>query len=412
MRMVFVIPNLPWPLTGGQEIIAHHTIRTLLDHQHEIHLITTASSPKRTTWPLTSKVTIHHLADQQPVNNTPHSYTHKRWLRYFGIDFNHPDTLAKLIASIEPNYIECLGQQILPLMSKVKPILPNVPVTWMGADDWCLHHLSNLKSCETLTQKISTFKQAFIMGAYQFSYRNCFDAVYMVSKRDTTAGKRFSRFKNVITIPNGVDTEYFKPEEDITPEPNTAVFWGRLDFTPNVDAVRFICEEIWPAVTQQCPQARCNIVGFSPTVELQLLMEKTQGIQWQGPADDIRLHIHKNSIALMPMRTGAGIKNKLLEAASTGKTIITTSHATSDLNFSGSNPFTIADSTEQITQALLDHWKKLQTNPTINTSARDYVLQNHQWEAAATTRESFITQHVEHPPNPTPTHSTQKEKAA
>lgn len=412
MRMVFVIPNLPWPLTGGQEIIAHHTIRTLLDRQHEIHLITTAASPKRTTWPLTANVTIHHLADQQSEKNTPHRYTHKRWLRYFGIDFNHPDTLAKLITSIKPDYIECLGQQILPLMSKVKTILPNIPVTWMGADDWCLHHLSNLKSCKSLTRKISTFKQALIMAAYQFSYRNCFDAIFMVSNRDTAAAKRFSRFKNVITIPNGVDTDYFKPDDDITPEPHTAVFWGRLDFTPNVDAVRFICEEIWPAVTQQCPQARCNIVGFSPTVELQLLMEKTQGIQWQGPANDIRPHIHKNAIALMPMRTGAGIKNKLLEAASTAKTIITTSHATSDLNFSGPNPFTIADTTEQITHTLLEIWKQLKANPTINSPARDYVLKYHQWEAAAITRESLVTEHITVNKTPSTTPSTQKEKAA
>lgn len=389
MRMVFVMSKSPWPLTGGQEVIAHHTIQALINAGHNIDILLTDPNHNDSAWPLNSNVTIHNITPSN-THKFPSAYGHKRWMRYWGINPALPDSVARTIANLQPDYIECIGQQIAPLMYHVKSLLPHTPVAWMAADDWCLYHLTHIKSCTGVSSKTKELLQAIRMAAYQRYYRNCFDVVYAVAEPDAKAMRQFSRLNNVVVCPNGVDSKHFSPNLNIKTKSESASFWGRLDFTPNIQAVKTICK-LWNKITPIHPNAICDIVGPGADNQLIQLIQSTNGVNYIGEVDNIRDQVLPTQIALLPMSTGGGIKNKLLEAAAMGMAIITTNHGCSGLNFGGQQPWIVANDDNQLIQSLSNLWSHPQRINNIGMCARQWVIDNYCWDHVACVREAIIS---------------------
>ena len=151
------------------------------------------------------------------------------------------------------------------------------------------------------------------------------DRVWVVSEADRRAMQRVAGVGGVDVLPNGVDAEYFAPRE--RPEaPNSCVFWGRLDFGPNIQALEWFCRRVWPAVRQARPDATFTIYGFQPSAQVRSL-EKAGGVRIVPDLPDLRDEIAAHQIVVLPFVSGGGIKNKLLEAAAQGKAVICTARA-------------------------------------------------------------------------------------
>ena len=90
------------------------------------------------------------------------------------------------------------------------------------------------------------------------------DRVWVVSESDARAMRRVVGAGKVVVVPNGVDSEFFSPRS-VTESDHSCVFWGRLDFGPNVQAIQWFCRRVWPALRKEVPDATFTIYGFNPT---------------------------------------------------------------------------------------------------------------------------------------------------
>lgn len=83
--------------------------------------------------------------------------------------------------------------------------------------------------------------------------------------------------RQTVTIRNGVDLDYFGQQPQTVDGPPLAnpslVFWGRLDFEPNVDAVCWFAREVWPTLRRRVPSASWKIVGKNPVPQVEQLNE-------------------------------------------------------------------------------------------------------------------------------------------
>ena len=193
-------------------------------------------------------------------------------------------------------------------------------------------------------------------------------------------------FSRVALIPNGVDAEFFlpKPEEESV-EPSIC-FWGRMDFEPNVDAMIWFCGQIWPLLLNDFPEAVMTIVGVNPAPAIKEL-GLMRNVRVTGEVDDIRPFAWNSQVVVMPIRIGAGIKNKLLEACAMGKPIVSSPTAAAGLNINSesSEPWTVALKVVDWVNAIKMLWANGQIRQQSGRSARDYVLENHSWHKAAGT---------------------------
>lgn len=102
------------------------------------------------------------------------------------------------------------------------------------------------------------------------------------------------------------------------------VFIGNFLHEPNWDAVRFLHKEIWPAIHSKLPLVKMLVYGAYPTQKVLGLNQPRMNFYVKGRAEDALNVIQKAKVLVAPLRFGAGIKGKFLEAMQCGTPTVTT----------------------------------------------------------------------------------------
>jgi glycosyltransferase involved in cell wall biosynthesis len=155
----------------------------------------------------------------------------------------------------------------------------------------------------------------------------------------------------VEVVPNGVDTEYFRPSGQAS-SANRLVFAGRLNSYPNAEAVRFIVSSIWPAIKSQHPDVSMSIVGSSPPREAVELGRLDTQFEVTGYVEDVRPYIDRAGIYVCPIFDGGGTKLKILDAMGMQKAIVATRVACEGINLEHGKSVIFADNAEEFLEAI------------------------------------------------------------
>jgi glycosyltransferase involved in cell wall biosynthesis len=126
-----------------------------------------------------------------------------------------------------------------------------------------------------------------------------------------------------VTIPNGVDIETFSPPTE-SRSSRTFVFFGRLDYFPNSDAIEYLTKEILPLIPASVP-FEVRIVGAGNLTKVRALAERDTRLTVVGRTEDIRQEIGRAIASLVPLRAGGGTRLKLLESLAVETPAISTS---------------------------------------------------------------------------------------
>lgn len=108
-------------------------------------------------------------------------------------------------------------------------------------------------------------------------------------------------------------------------ERNNFIFIGNFLHEPNWDCVKYLSDTIWPLIYQKLPNAKLLVYGAYPTQKVLELHKPKQQFYIMGRATDAFEVIKNAKVVLAPLRFGAGIKGKLLEAMQCGTPSVTTS---------------------------------------------------------------------------------------
>ncbi len=120
------------------------------------------------------------------------------------------------------------------------------------------------------------------------------------------------------------------------------LFVGNFTHQPNRDAALWLAREIMPAVRNRAPEARLRIVGSAPPAEILALAGP--GVEIVADAPSVEPHIEAAAMVVAPVRTGGGMRMKVLEALAAGKAVVTTSRGTEGFDcFDDPPPLVVAD---------------------------------------------------------------------
>ncbi|MDZ4769883.1 MAG: glycosyltransferase family 4 protein [Chloroflexota bacterium] len=136
--------------------------------------------------------------------------------------------------------------------------------------------------------------------------------VVVLTARDREALRSLNPLLPLEVIPNGVDLTAFAPDPTIAPQPHSIVFTGNFAYPPNRDAALFLIREILPRVQAHLPGATLHLVGANPPDDL--LDYAADDLIVTGEVPDLRPYLARAAVYACPLRVGAGIKNKVLEA--------------------------------------------------------------------------------------------------
>ena len=99
---------------------------------------------------------------------------------------------------------------------------------------------------------------------------------------------------------------------------------GNFLHAPNLDAVYYLKEKIWPGIRKKCPDSELHIYGSYQPQKLDQLNDASQGFYIKGRAVNAREVMQDARVCLAPLRFGAGLKGKLIESMLTGTPSVTT----------------------------------------------------------------------------------------
>jgi glycosyltransferase involved in cell wall biosynthesis len=151
----------------------------------------------------------------------------------------------------------------------------------------------------------------------------------------------------VQVVGNGVDLDFFQPDAVSTPratEP-TLVFCGAMDYSPNVDALRWWFSGIHERVVARIPNLRLLIVGKSPAPEVEAYAEH-EGVIVTGTVPDVRPYYRAAWAQIVPLRIGGGTRLKIPESMAMGTPVVSTTIGAQGLDLTHEQETLLADTVE------------------------------------------------------------------
>lgn len=296
--------------------------------------------------------------------------------RFFGIDPKFIHYVTGFARQWRPDVVIGMNYQSLACLAR----LSEFPTICDLGDDETLHRLRELLHGRA-TGKWQDLKALAAIWLFERRQIPRVSAVTVLSEADVRFCRWHTGHPRVECIPHGVDCHHYRPVAGDGPD-DRIIFWGSLSFGPNISAILFFAEKVWPLILQKVPQARWTIIGRgdSPLLEP---VRKLPGVDFLGYVDDIRPHVARSAVAVVPMVSGAGIKNKIMEAWAMAVPVVCTPRALGDLpGIAGENVW-LARSPRHLAEGVLTLIADRSLRRRIGLAARNTAVTHCSWDAAA-----------------------------
>lgn len=232
-----------------------------------------------------------------------------------------------------------------------------------------LHFLRNSRE-QNLKSETSIFNSEMAKREIASIYR-C-DLSFIISEKEMQLlTEQFNINENLlIYIPFLLDTDSNLKIDNLPSfeERENFISIGNFKHKPNVDAIRFLKNEIWPIISKELPHARLNIYGAYPTPSILQLNNPKENFFIKGWVKDAENAVKNSRVSLAALRFGAGLKGKLIEAMQLGTPTVTTSIGAEGMygklpwnGFIQNDPNAFADSAIELYRNQ-EVWKKSQIN--------------------------------------------------
>jgi len=230
-----------------------------------------------------------------------------------------------------------------------------------------------------------------LMGRYEQKTVQKFSKIVVTTDDDQKQMEEFAPNGEIYLIPNAVDLDLF-PYRSQDPAGHNLVFIGGLDYWVNIDAACFLAREILPRIQITYPETTLTLVGANPSLEVQELT-KLKGVIVTGRVPSMTTYLHQATVAVIPLRTGFGMKFKTLESMAAGVPVVASDRGLEGLTVEGNNvPLAAlrANSIEEYCTAVSSLFESAELREKLSRNARKLIEDNYTWQQAAAKYEQVL----------------------
>lgn len=368
--MVFVAPRYPYPPERGDQRRVLHLLKGLARH-FDIDLVCFGSGPPL-PFPGVRVAHIQRTPGAVLAANVRHPDPRLPVQTRLYLDRRMVNEVSDAIARSRPSVIHIT-------LSRLGAYLPVAGPAHRHID--LVDALSvNMASRATATSWPLRFPlqlEARLIGRYESVLACQADTYSLVAEADRRAARGLG---SAAIIPNGVDPEEF-PYRPPVERSARLVFFGNLGYFHNVEPARFLACEVLPRVRGEIPDATLALVGYRPAAALRSLAT-LPGVDLVGPVDRMCDELHRGAVAVLPMFSGSGVKNKVLEAFSAGTPVVTNTLGIAGV--AGANRgehHVAAEGPSGLAAACVDLIRHPEKGLAISANARRLVQDRYSWDA-------------------------------
>jgi glycosyltransferase involved in cell wall biosynthesis len=389
VKLLLISRCPPYPLHLGDRLIPYHLARLLSQRGDEIDLL----------------AYFDDAADQRQIGHYAHYFraVHlirepERSLRSYlarlvvpGAFFPRKasaswspemwDRIRNMLASTRYDAVQLFGGVHVYEFRTLVQHLPNVIVPYESYSLY-LRRAAQQQQLGEQGVPLSLHLQSWAARQYEQRMFKGFKRVVVLSTVDAEQLLRLNSRLPLKVIPNGVDLNHFKPQPPAeSAHTKSILFFGNFDYVPNADAARWLVREIFPLISAQAAGVKLTLVGNNPPPDLRLL--EAENVQIVGRVPDLRPYLADASVFISPLRMGAGIKNKMLEAMAMGKAIVATPLSADGIDVLPDENVLLGNTAAELAAQTVRLLNDSSLRADMETANRALVEEQYSWERVA-----------------------------
>ena len=348
MRILFITETLPYPLDSGGRIKTFHTLQAL-SSAHEVHCHAFVRAARQA-----APQALREITASISLHVTPRSLAREAWFAVASLTGRVPYTVARHFRADVARALEraCAERRFdavycdhlsmleygrrldLPILHDAHNIEFQIVRRYASTAGWGLRRLA----AEIEWRRVRRYESE--------AYHRC-DLVYAVSAVDAReiralAGPR----PRLEVVPIAVDAATPPVAAPWANGPEV-LFVGALDWPPNRDAVHYLLTAIWPLVLEQIPDAHLTVVGRGTAGV------DAPNVTFTGWVDDVTPYFAAARVLAVPIRSGSGLRVKILESLARRVPVVTTSVGMEGIAAQSGEHLLAADSPQSFAAALV-----------------------------------------------------------
>lgn len=366
-RVLYITTRFPFPTTKGDKLRAYYQIREMSKH-NDVYLLTLLEDPSDRKYfselaPYCKEIIPIELSRKRSARNR--FLAHFSWIPSQIGYFYSPELKEKLPGIILAKNIDTVYCQLI-RAGQYAAKLTNVRKVIDFVDAFSLNLKRNLEQAPITKKPIIWFRMLKTRW-FEQKMLKAFDHALIISEAD----KKALNHSDLLVLPNGVVQEKL-PQAKSSESEKSVIFTGNMDYWPNEDAARYLVEEIMPHLS---PDIKVYLTGINNNPRVKRYANGRVIVTGKVPS--MIQAIRNATVAVCPMRLGAGQQNKVLEAMSAGVPVVLTDIANAGVG--ARECVKIGNSPESLAKAINELIEKPSERQLLREKASLFIQRKFDW---------------------------------
>ena len=373
--LLFIASRFPYPLVGGDRITNYNILRFLSRH-YDVHFVAITHTPLErdaldSIAPFCKTCKVFYKSKYRSAFQSLLTLFGKEPLQvgyYYFHDVQH--YAQEIVRTHKIQKLLCA----LVRTAKYANALP-IPTKAINMADSLAHHYQHaIANTHSLIWKTIYKIEYKRLQRFESQCVREFGASLFFNHKEQ---QMYEHLGNALLAPHGVNPALFSMAYDDTRYKHTICFFGKMDYRPNIEAVRWFVKHAMPLLSE-----RINLIvlGANPTKELTKL--QSARIHISGYVENPYEILCSCLCVIAPMQSGADIQNKILESMALGQIVLTNPLGANPIKEARHNEhLLIAHSAQEFAHYIHDIAHNTQGYQHLKANAKALVRAHYTWEA-------------------------------
>ncbi len=381
MRILQLCHKVPYPPTDGGSLAMNQITQSLIKHGFAVKVIALAPS-----------------GNESVIERIPESYIRETEFEAFPVDTRikpwpaFRNIFTRESYNVSRFYSTKVVQRLRELFQKEKFdiiqleglfLTPYIPVIRENTGSPLLFRSHNIEHYiwERMARATShPFKKLYLqflarrLKAYEMKTVHQVDGLVAISPVDMNFFKKNGYAQPGVTIPFGIDTDSFKPK-DLVVNKDTVFHIGSMDWRPNKEGIKWFLEEVWPLVIKLNPRLKFVLAGKNIPETFYQYAAPTVSVVGEVP--DAAEFINSHELMVVPLKSGGGMRIKIIEGMAAGKAIVSTSIGAEGINCRHNEHILLADTPEEMADSIIHCFQNREIIRKIGNQAHLFATEQH-----------------------------------
>lgn len=358
MKILVLSPKPPWPPHDGGAVAIMRCVEGLASGGAQVSLLAMMTEkhvkseiPGKAissllrhyeTVPVDTRIKPLRMAGNLLFSTDPYDLVRFRSGKY-------TEALKRLINEGEFDVVQCEGPLFIYYLDEIRK-LTCIPVVLRAHN--VEHRIREMMAANSagMVRKAYLKNLARRIARLETEAAQQFDAVIPVSEPDLKWFRSVKSQKPLLLVQTGSDNPSYINEPE---NGNLKVgFIGALNWNPNLDGLRWFLEEVWPGVTEKYPDATFHIAGRAAPARALRRLEGERVI-YEGEVHEATAFMASVNVIIAPLFAGSGLRIKIIEAMSIGRTVVATPVAVNGIPATDERDLIVAGDAASFCNALI-----------------------------------------------------------